>query len=144
MAIDSKRMKTTPEPATARTTARVLLVDDEPKLRESLAEGLRIEEWDVTTASGGAEALQYLREQEFDLMILDWMLPDYDGMEVLRRARVHYPHLPILMITARCGHADQITARQAGASDYLTKPFAFEDLVRRSRVLLMPVLRVRV
>jgi DNA-binding response OmpR family regulator len=116
--------------------ARVLLVDDEPKLRESLAEGLRLEEWEVVTAGSGAEAMQRIGSGEFDLIVLDWMLPDFDGMEVLRRVRAQAPELPVLMITARHGHGDQVTAFQKGATDYLIKPFAFSDLVARCRVLL--------
>lgn len=126
-----------------RALARVLLVEDEPKLRESLAEGLRLEAWDVVTAPDGTGALQWLRSEHFDLLVLDWMLPDVDGMEVLRRARVHDPRIPVLMITARCGHFDQTVAFQGGATDYLVKPFAFEELVARCRALLGRVPRMQ-
>jgi two-component system, OmpR family, response regulator len=124
------------ERSTEHAMARVLLVDDEPKLRESLAEGLRLEEWDVVTAENGADAMRLVRDKEFDLLVLDWMLPDFDGMEVLERVRAHAPDLPVLMITARHAHADQVTAFQKGATDYLIKPFAFSDLVARCRTLL--------
>ena len=124
-----------------RAAVRVLLVDDEPKLRESLAEGLRIEDWDVVTAETGAEAMQLLRAHDLDLVVLDWMLPDCDGMDILRHIRAQWPQLPVLMITARCSHTDQATAFQNGATDYLMKPFAFEDLLTRSRALLAPALR---
>jgi two-component system OmpR family response regulator len=123
-----------------RRAIRILLVDDETKLRESVAEGLRLEDWEVVTAATGADALARLRGGEFDLILLDWMLPDADGMEVLRRVRALRPKLPVLMITARIGHADQITAFQTGATDYLTKPFAFDDLIARSRALMGPAL----
>lgn len=124
-----------------RAMARVLLVEDEPKLRESLADGMRYEDWDVATAANGTEALEQVRVNEFDLLVLDWMLPDIDGMEVLRRVRVHSPRLPVLIITARCTHTDQVTAFQCGATDYLMKPFAFDDLLTRSRALVAPALR---
>jgi two-component system, OmpR family, response regulator len=121
-----------------RATARVLFVEDEPKLRECLADGLRLEEWDVVTAASGAQALQRVREERFDLVVLDWMLPDLDGMEVLQRVRAYAPRLPVVMITARYGYADRVLALQNGATDYLIKPFAFEDLVARCRALLTP------
>ncbi len=134
-------MNQSAEPPLERGAHRVLLVDDEAKLRESLAEGLRQEQWEVVTAANGTEALQSVRAREFDLLVLDWMLPDVDGMEVLRRVRADSPQLPVLMITARGGHADQVVAFQNGATDYLMKPFAFEDLVARCRALLAPAVR---
>jgi two-component system, OmpR family, response regulator len=124
-----------------RAAARVLLVDDEPKLRESIAEGLRLEGWAVSTAATGAEALALFRGNEFDLLVLDWMLPDIDGMEILRRVRAHAPRLPVLMITARCSPTDQATAFRNGATGFLTKPFAFDDLLVRSGALIAPALR---
>src|ERR1041384_147929 len=124
-----------------RPHARILLVDDEIKLLQSLAEGLRFEDWEVVTAANGVEALRLAEGREFDLMVLDWMLPDLDGMEVLRHARARAPRLPILMITARCGHADQVLAAQSGVTDYLAKPFAFDELVTRCRALIESVVR---
>ena len=117
---------------------RILLVEDERKLRESLAEGLRLEEWEVDTAATGADALAAIRTGIFDLVLLDWMLPDLEGIDVLRGTRAHSPRLPVLMITARCTHADQVTAFRNGATDYLAKPFAFDDLVARCRALVPP------
>jgi DNA-binding response OmpR family regulator len=134
-------MKLSDGQSPSRAHARILLVDDEAKLRESLAEGLRLEEWEVVTAADGMEALNLVAGREFDLMVLDWMLPDLDGMEVLRRARARAPRLPVLMITARCSHADQILAAQNGVTDYLAKPFAFDELVTRSRALIESVVR---
>src|SRR5438105_2770222 len=97
----------------------VLLVEDEPKLRKSLAEGLRLEAWHVVTAANGEEAMRQIGTRDFDLLVLDWMLPDLDGIEILRRVRVQHPNLPVLMITARCNHSDQAAAFQQDATDYL-------------------------
>jgi DNA-binding response OmpR family regulator len=119
--------------------AQVLLVDDEPKLRDAIAEGLRIEGWNVICAESGAEALRRMESVHFDLVVLDWMLPDVDGMELLRRVREQDRQVPVLMVTARNTHADQAMAFANGATDYLTKPFAFADLLTRCRSLLVPV-----
>jgi DNA-binding response OmpR family regulator len=133
-------MTLNPERSKKSTPARVLVIEDEPKLRQSLAEGLEFEEWNVITAATGAEALDAIGKNEFDLVVLDWMLPDVDGLEVLRRVRMHERRLPVLMMTARCGPADQITAFQNGATDFIGKPFAFDDLLLRCRRLLAPAL----
>lgn len=120
----------------AQSIVRVLLVEDEPKLRESLIEGLRLEEWFVTGAGTGAEAQQHLAMQEFDLIVLDWMLPDCDGLEILRRLRSQHNNVPVLIITARGGSTAAEIAIRSGASDYLAKPFSFDDLLSHSRALL--------
>jgi DNA-binding response OmpR family regulator len=118
--------------------ARILLVDDEPKLRESLAEGLRMEDWQVATAATGQEALCLLESQEFDLLLLDWMLPDRNGIEILRHVRGQGKQVPVLFVTARSADHDRVEAVQNGANGYLMKPFAFEDLLARCRALLAP------
>jgi DNA-binding response OmpR family regulator len=115
---------------------QVLIVEDERKLRESLAEGLRLEEWMVATAATGAEAMHVIASAHFDLVILDWMLPDYDGIEVLRWARARHPGLRVLMITARVAHADRQRAHENGVAEFLPKPFAFDDLLARCSALL--------
>jgi two-component system, OmpR family, response regulator len=120
----------------AQSIVRVLLVEDEPKLRESLIEGLRLEEWSVTGAGTGAEAEQHLAAQEFDLIVLDWMLPDCDGLELVHRLRAQRNNVPVLMITARAGGAARELVMKSGASDYLAKPFSFDDLLSHSRALL--------
>src|ERR1051326_2816553 len=94
--------------------ARILVADDELILRDSIAEGLRLEGWDVQVTSSGIEALARLASERFDLVVLDWMLPDLDGIEVLRRVRRHAPLLPILMVTARNTAANQAVAQQGG------------------------------
>jgi DNA-binding response OmpR family regulator len=115
---------------------RVLLVEDEPKLRESLVEGLRLEQWTVTAAGSGAEARQQIAEQQFDLIVLDWMLPDYNGLDIVREIRAQGSNVPVLMITARDGTTARDLSLQAGATDFLPKPFSFDDLLTHSRALL--------
>lgn len=115
---------------------RVLVVEDEEKTRDSLAEGLRLEGWDVGTAVSGNEALSGLEGGDFDLVVLDWMLPDRDGLDVLQTIRSHGVHTPILMLTARTTLDDRVVGLESGADDYLAKPFAFAELLARCRALL--------
>ena len=115
---------------------RVLLVEDEPKLRTSLIEGLQLEQWSVTGAATGAEASQLIESQHFDLIVLDWMLPDCDGLEIVRDLRANRRQVPVLMITARGGGANKAAALQSGATDLLAKPFSFDELLARARKLL--------
>jgi DNA-binding response OmpR family regulator len=123
-------------PTSAQSVIRVLLVEDEPKLRESMAEGLRLEEWTVTDVASGAEALQQIAAQPFDLIVLDWMLPDLDGLEIVRHCRARGNSVPVLMVTARAGASAEVLVRQAGATDYLAKPFSFDDFLGRARRLI--------
>jgi DNA-binding response OmpR family regulator len=123
-------------PTHAQSVVRILLVEDEPKLRKSLMEGLRLEEWSVTGAASREEARQLLDRENYDLVVLDWMLPDGDGLEIVRRLRDQGNPLPVLIITARAGVSDEAIIRQAGATDYLPKPFSFDDLLERTRRLL--------
>ena len=120
----------------AQSTIRVLLVEDEPKLRQSLIDGLELEEWSITGAASGVEALQLLNTQAYDLVVLDWMLPDCDGLEIVRRLRKANSSIPVLMITARGGAGAEALVRDSGVTDYLAKPFAFGDLLDRCRALL--------
>lgn len=115
---------------------RVLVVEDEQKTRESVAEGLRLENWTVATAATGDEALNQLRREPFDLVVLDWMLPDRDGIEVLQQLRGTRQHTPVLMLTARSTLNDRVIGLDSGADDYLPKPFAFAELLARCRALL--------
>jgi DNA-binding response OmpR family regulator len=123
-------------PIAAQTVVRVLLVEDEPKLRASVAEGLSLEEWEVVSAATGQEAQHRLAAEHFDLVLLDWMLPDCDGLELVRDVRARGDNVPILMITARGGASAEAIVKQSGASDYLAKPFSFYDLLSRARALL--------
>jgi two-component system copper resistance phosphate regulon response regulator CusR len=116
-------------------------VEDEAKTRASLAEGLQLEGWMVATAATGDEAIRLLAEQAFDLVVLDWMLPGRDGIEVLRHARARGSQTPVLMLTARSELDDRVKGLESGADDFLPKPFAFAELLARCRALLRrPVL----
>lgn len=114
----------------------ILVVEDERKTRESLVEGLRLEAWNVTAAATGSEAITVLDREVFDLVVLDWMLPDRDGLEVLRHLRARGRQTPVLMLTARGELRDRIAGLESGADDYLPKPFAFAELLARCRALL--------
>jgi DNA-binding response OmpR family regulator len=120
----------------AKAISRILVVEDEPKLRRSLANGLCLEDWDVTTAAAGGEAQAILENQSFDAIVLDWMLPDSDGLEIVRQLRTRGSRVPVLIISAQ-GRASAAEAiREAGATDYLAKPFSLDDLLARTRALL--------
>ncbi len=115
---------------------KVLVVDDEPTLSELLGLALRYEGWDVRTAGDGATAITAAREMRPDLVVLDVMLPDMDGLEVLRRLRTDSERTPVLFLTARDAVEDRIAGLTAGGDDYVTKPFSIEELVLRLRALL--------
>jgi two-component system OmpR family response regulator len=118
------------------TPIRVLVVDDEPTLAEVLASVLRYEGWDVRTAADGRTAVREARDFEPDAVILDIMLPDFDGLEVLRRIRAVSPHVCVLFLTAKDAVEDRITGITAGGDDYVTKPFSLEEVLARLRGLL--------
>ena len=113
---------------------RLLVVDDDPDVRDSLRRSLEFEGYEVTTAADGAEALRRLTG--VDLAILDLMMPNVDGSEACRRLRAAGERLPVLMLTARDALGDRVTGLDAGADDYLVKPFALEELLARVRALL--------
>ena len=119
-----------------QTAPHVLVVEDERKTRESIAEGLRLEDWEVTAAASGQEALEVLAGTTFDLLILDWMLPGPDGLAILRHARARGNQTPVLLLSARRSLDDRVAGLEGGADDYLPKPFAFAELLARSRALL--------
>jgi two-component system, OmpR family, response regulator len=115
---------------------RVLVVDDEATLAELLSMALRYEGWEVRTAGDGLAAVRAAREFRPDAVVLDVMLPDIDGLEVLRRLRADVPDVPVLFLTARDAVEDRVAGLTAGGDDYVTKPFSLEELVARLRGLL--------
>ena len=127
-------------PAAARrpdgTAIRVLVVDDEPSLAELLGSVLRYEGWETRTAGTGGDAVCIAREFQPDAVILDIMLPDFDGLEVLRRLRAENPGVCVLFLTARDAVEDRIAGITAGGDDYVTKPFSLEEVLARLRGLL--------
>ena len=116
--------------------ARVLVVDDDPKILSLLRRGLSFEGYTVTTAEDGPGALTAARDEPPDLVVLDVMMPGLDGLEVCRRLRAGGEEIPILMLTARDTVPDRVAGLDAGADDYLVKPFAFDELLARVRALL--------
>ncbi|MFV0451042.1 MAG: response regulator transcription factor [Propioniciclava sp.] len=118
------------------TPIRVLTVDDEASLTELLSMAMRYEGWDVTTADSGLTAVQAAREVRPDAIVLDMMLPDFDGLDVMRRIRTEQPDVPVIFLTARDGVDDRIHGLTAGGDDYVTKPFSLEELIARLRGLL--------
>jgi len=118
------------------TAIRVLTVDDETSLTELLSMALRYEGWEVSTAASGLAAVKAAREQRPDAIVLDMMLPDFDGLEVMRRIRTEQPDVPVIFLTARDALDDRIGGLTAGGDDYVTKPFSLEELVARLRALL--------
>jgi len=118
------------------TPIRVVAVDDEPSLIELLSMAMRYEGWDVHTATTGTEAVRVAREVRPDALVLDMMLPDFDGLEVMRRVRTEQPDVPVIFLTARDGVTDRIAGLTAGGDDYVTKPFSLEEVIARLRGLL--------
>ncbi|ROS25808.1 response regulator transcription factor [Cellulomonas sp. PhB150] len=116
--------------------ATLLVVDDEPNIRELLATSLRFAGFDVHSAADGASALRLAREVEPDLLVLDVMLPDMDGFTVTRRLREKGQHTPVLFLTARDDTADKVQGLTVGGDDYVTKPFSLEEVVARIRAIL--------
>ena len=118
------------------TAIRVLTVDDETSLTELLSMALRYEGWEVSTAASGLAAVKTAREVRPDAIVLDMMLPDFDGLEVMRRVRTEQPDVPVIFLTARDALDDRIGGLTAGGDDYVAKPFSLEELVARLRALL--------
>ena len=115
---------------------RVLLVEDEPKVSRAVARGLMAEHFAVDVASEGQNAIELADTYDYDLVILDLMLPNIDGTAVLRHIRRRNSGVPILILTARDTVSDKVRNFEAGADDYLTKPFAFAELLVRTKALL--------
>ena len=115
---------------------RVLVVDDEPNIAELLSMALRYEGWETNVAHTGSKAVSMAKKVRPDAVVLDVMLPDFDGMEVMRRVREHVADVPVLFLTARDSVEDRIAGLTAGGDDYVTKPFSLEEVVARLRGLM--------
>jgi two-component system, OmpR family, response regulator len=118
------------------TPIRVLVVDDEPSLAELLSSVLRYEGWEIRTAADGGSAVRTARDFKPDAVVLDIMLPDFNGLEVMRKVRAELPHVCVLFLTARDAVEDRIAGITAGGDDYVTKPFSLEEVLARLRGLL--------
>jgi two-component system OmpR family response regulator len=115
---------------------RVLVIDDEAAMTDLLSTALRYEGWDVRSAGDGVTAVRLARALRPDAVVLDIMLPDMDGLEVLHRIRAEMPEIPVLFLTAKDSLTDRIAGLTAGGDDYVTKPFSLEELVARLRGLM--------
>lgn len=115
---------------------RILVVEDEKKLAELIARALRAERYAVDVAYDGHTAWEMIETYDYDLLILDLMLPGLDGAEILRRTRRRNEHVAILILTARDATEEKVRNFEAGADDYLTKPFAFAELLVRVKALM--------
>ena len=115
---------------------RAVVVDDEESLTDLLGMALRYEGWDIRTAADGQRALSVIREFKPDVVILDVMLPDIDGLTVLTRLRAEGDQVPVLFLTAKDAVDDRVAGLTVGGDDYVTKPFSLEELVARLRALL--------
>ncbi len=116
-------------------TGTVLVVEDEAKVARALQEGLQAKGYKVTIASNGVRALAAIASASFDVILLDWLLPGLDGLQVLGALRGRQVRTPVLLLTARDGVDDRVQGLDAGADDYLVKPFAFPELLARIRAL---------
>ncbi|MFP7706529.1 response regulator transcription factor [Trueperella sp. LYQ141] len=120
----------------ANVEAKILVVDDEPTIRELLSASLRFAGFDVATAADGNEALHVESRFQADLVVLDIMLPDMDGFEVLKHLRQREPSLPVIFLTARDDVHDRVRGLEVGGDDYVTKPFSLEEVVARIHAIL--------
>src|SRR5271170_6675347 len=127
-----KRRRT---PAMPEST-RILVVDDEPAVQQALSRALSLERYEVASAGDGSQALEMLGLTPYDAVILDVSMPKLDGLEVCRRLRDGGDRTPVLMLTARDDIDDRVAGLDAGADDYLVKPFALRELMARVRALL--------
>ena len=115
---------------------QILVVDDEPAVRDSLERALRLEGYEIAVAPDGEQALAQLERDSTDAVVLDVMMPGVDGLEVCRRMRASGDRTPVLMLTARDAVSDRVAGLDAGADDYVVKPFALDELLARLRALL--------
>ena len=120
----------------AESSARILVADDDKSVRESLVRALTLEGYSVVAANDGAKALDLVKTERPDVVVLDVMMPAVDGLTVCRVLRAEKNRVPVLMLTARTETSDRVAGLDAGADDYLPKPFALEELLARLRALL--------
>src|SRR5436853_4198844 len=118
------------------SSRRILVVDDEPSIVDAVATALRYEGYDVDEATAGREAIRLVTEREPDLIVLDWMLPDIEGLEVGRRLRERGFRSAILFLTAKDATENKVEALRAGGDDYVTKPFSLAEIVARVQAIL--------
>jgi two-component system OmpR family response regulator len=123
-------------PSSQEAEQRVLVVDDEPSIVDAVATALRYEGYDVEEAYNGRDAIDAVLRREPDLIILDWMLPDIEGIEVGRRLRARGFKTAVLFLTARDGTENKVEALRAGGDDYVTKPFSLAEIVARVEAIL--------
>jgi two-component system OmpR family response regulator len=116
--------------------AELLVVDDEQFLRDAVTASLRFLGFEVAAVANGTDALRLARDRQFDLVVLDVMLPDMDGFEIVRQLRGEGNRVPVIFLTARDTQADKIAGLTIGGDDYMTKPFGLEDLAARIRTVL--------
>lgn len=114
----------------------ILIVEDEEKISRLLELELQYEGYEVSKAFDGVEAIERYRSQKFDLILLDVMIPEISGIEVLRRIRSNDPYTPVLLLTAKSSVEDKVSGLDLGANDYITKPFVIEELLARIRATL--------
>ncbi|MGL3807629.1 response regulator transcription factor [Paeniglutamicibacter sp. R2-26] len=118
------------------TPIRVLVVDDEPSLAELVSMGTRMLGWEATVAHDGPSAVESARASAPDVLVLDWMLPGFEGPEVLRKVRMFLPEVPVLFLTAKDAVEDRIEGLGIGADDYVAKPFSLEEVLLRLHKLV--------
>src|ERR1700676_5710406 len=128
--------------ARQRPDARLLVVEDEPNILELLSASLRYAGFDVVTAAAGTEAVQAAQRHRPDLIVLDVMLPDMDGFDVIRRLRGGGARIPVVFLTARDATEDKVRGLTLGGDDYVTKPFSLEEVVARVRAILRRIGRI--
>ena len=115
---------------------KILLVEDEIKVSNFIMRGLEEEGYTVEMAEDGKKGLEFIKTKEYDIVLLDLMIPEIDGLEVLKRMREDGIETPVLIITAKSSKEDVVKGLDTGSDDYLTKPFSFDELLARIRALL--------
>ena len=126
-----------------QTKASLLVVEDEESLREALKLNLEMEGYEVTTADKGPDVLKLVKNEYFDLILLDIMLPDMDGLTVCETIRMQHNHVPIMFLSARNSGADRVAGLKKGGDDYMTKPFNLEELLLRVDKLIAKNRKIR-